>query len=374
MKVLQIACGFSYSTVYNNLFSEMKKKNIEFQVYVPQHRDKESIKYSDFSFSIYSNKIIKSYDKLLYYTKIRRMLKDVELNFQLSEISLIHAHSLFSDGAVAYEIYRKYGIPYVVAIRNTDVNKYFKYALHLRKYGLQIMKNAKKIIFISPAYQKFVIDKYVPIKYKSEILKNVIVIPNGIDQFWLDQTLYEKKIDKYKPKLIFVGRIDKNKNLKSLIKAVYLLRKKGIETSLDVVGDGPLRKSLERSCINDKNIVFHGPIYDKDKIKKLYSNSDILVVPSFTETFGLVYLEAMSCGLPVIYTKKQGFDGFFPDGKVGYAINSYNFKEIPQSVELIMQNYARISGSCYGATSEFNWENISKKYINVYYSVGYKGI
>ncbi|CAM4523674.1 glycosyltransferase involved in cell wall biosynthesis [Paenibacillus endophyticus] len=370
MNVLQIAVGVSGSKVYNKLFSEFKKQNLQFKVYVPLHQNKniKDIDFKEFPFPYYSSRVIKPYDKVVYYTKICRMVKDVELNFNLSEVSLLHAHSLFSDGAVAYELYKKYNIPYIVAVRNTDVNKYFKYAFHLRKYALKIMRNAKKVIFISPSYQKYVLDKYVPNIAKKEIIFKTKVIPNGVDEFWLNETLVRRNINIKNPRLIFVGRIDKNKNLKSVLQVVQLLRNKGLESTLEVVGDGPLRDELQKECEIDNNIVFHGAIYDKEVLRDMYFNSDILVVPSFTETFGLVYLEAMSCGMPIIYTKNQGFDGFFEEGKVGYAVDPYNPKNMLNAINEIMDNYEDISAYCFEAVKAFEWENIAKDYLELYFN------
>lgn len=374
MKVLHIACGVSYSKVYSKLFSEFKSQDFNFEVYVPQHQDKnvKELKYEDFPFQFYSNRVIKPYDKVLYYTKIHRMLKDVEKNFDLSKVSLVHSHSLFSDGAVAYEIFKKYEIPYIIAVRNTDVNKYFKYAFHLRKYALEIMRNAKKIIFISHSYHKYVIDKYVPRRFKEEILSKTEVIPNGVDSFWLKESTLEKnkKIDRELIKLIFVGRIDYNKNLKSVINTYYKLKSKGFNCLLNVVGDGPLRQSIERKCHSDDNIIFHGAIQDKKRVRELYMDSDILIVPSYTETFGLVYVEAMSCGLPIIYTENQGFDGFFNNGAVGYAINPYNVEDIAAAVDLIIRNYENISSYCLCVVKRFDWLKIANKYVQIYLSNG----
>ncbi|MGD6794154.1 glycosyltransferase family 4 protein [Metabacillus indicus] len=368
MKVLQIAVGVTASKVYYKLFSEFKKQNLSFAVYVPLHKNKniKDISKDDFPYSFYSNRIIKPYDKFLYITKIRRMVKDIELNLDLSEVSLIHAHSLFSDGAVAYELFKKYNIPYVIAVRNYDVNKYFRYAFHLRNYALQIMLNAKKIIFISPSYQEYVTKKYVPNKFSEQILLKTKTIPNGVDNFWLNQKFAAKDINTQKLKLIFVGRIDKNKNLKTVIDVVELLRKKGFNTTLDVVGDGPLRESFEKECSGNDYVNFHGAIYDKDKLRKMYYSNDILIVPSFAETFGLVYLEAMSCGVPVIFTKNQGFDGFFKEGTVGFAVNPHEPNNIIKAIEGIINNYKEISQCCYGSVKSFKWEDISNEYMRIY--------
>src|SRR5699024_5464738 len=158
------------------------------EAYVPQHTDPgiQEINQKDYPYKIHSRKIIKSWDKYIYFSKIMRMKKDVEKNFDLSKVNIIHAHSLFSDGGVAYEIYKKYDTPYVVAVRDTDVNQYFKKAKHLKPYALKILMNAKAIVFLSQAYKESVIDKFVPLSLQDKIHEKSVVIPNGISSFWLN--------------------------------------------------------------------------------------------------------------------------------------------------------------------------------------------
>lgn len=368
MKLLHIACGFTYSNVYKKLFLELTEHNLIQDVYVPQHYNSSStiLDQNYYPYRIYSNKIIMKWDKVLYYTKIQRMVKDIELNFKLKEINLVHAHSLFSDGAVAYEIYRKYGIPYIVAIRNTDVNKYFKYALHLRKYAFDILSNAKKIIFISPAYKDFVFYRYIPLELSKIISKKTEIISNGIEEYWLNQMSDKKNIDMNKIKLIFVGRIDKNKNLESVMEVTQTLNMQGKKCTLDIIGDGPLKEKLNNRFIGDNNFAFYGSIHDKKQLKKLYRNNDILIVPSFNETFGVVYPEAMSCGTPVIYSRYQGFDGFFNNGEIGYAVDPNDKNDIMQSILKIIDNYKNMSEKCLVEVKQFKWSLIANRYIDIY--------
>jgi glycosyltransferase involved in cell wall biosynthesis len=60
----------------------------------------------------------------------------------------------------------------------------------------------------------------------------------------------------------------------------------------------------------------------KEKLLNNYRNSDIFIMPSYNETFGLVYIEAMSQGLPIIYTQNEGVDGYFKEGSVGYSVKT----------------------------------------------------
>ena len=96
---------------------------------------------------------------------------------------------------------------------------------------------------------------------------------------------------------------------------------------------------------------------------------NIFVMPSKHETFGLTYVEAMSQGIPVIYTKDEGFDGFFEDGKVGYSIKYNDYIDMSDKIKLIIKNYEAISNDCITEALKFNWKDISLRYIKEYRDV-----
>lgn len=90
------------------------------------------------------------------------------------------------------------------------------------------------------------------------------------------------------------------------------------------------------------------------------------MMPSHHETFGLVYAEAMSQGLPVVYTRGQGFDEQFPDGEVGLAIESKYPQTIANAIETIVINYKSISNNCVQRITNFKWDKIGKIYKSLY--------
>jgi len=92
-------------------------------------------------------------------------------------------------------------------------------------------------------------------------------------------------------------------------------------------------------------------------------------MPSITETFGLVYPEAMSQGLPLIYTRGQGFDGQLEDGKVGYSVDCNNPEEILSKIINILDNYKEFSRNCIDNIDKFRWGNITKQYKNIYENI-----
>ena len=93
-------------------------------------------------------------------------------------------------------------------------------------------------------------------------------------------------------------------------------------------------------------------------------------MPSLRETFGTVYIEALSQGLPVIYTKGQGIDGYFDQGLTGFACDPMNVHEIKEAILQIMGNYQTTSQACALAAQDFQWHVIANQYNEVIRQMG----
>ena len=92
-------------------------------------------------------------------------------------------------------------------------------------------------------------------------------------------------------------------------------------------------------------------------------------MPSKKESFGLVYAEAMSQGLPVIYTENEGFDGQFKEGYIGYSVNPYSYKDVANAIESVIKNYSYLQKNTIKSIRKFTWDNIVQKYENIYKSI-----
>lgn len=104
----------------------------------------------------------------------------------------------------------------------------------------------------------------------------------------------------------------------------------------------------------------------KEELAAVYEEKDMFIMVSKCESFGLVYAEAMSQGLPVIYSKGQGFDGQFPEGTVGYGVPSTEPQEILHAVEEILQEYEAMSLRCVENSKVFQWETFVSRYYEIY--------
>lgn len=351
-----------------------KNHDLQQYVYVPTRTKDEIGKYQNLSLQYvdyYYKHILNKYDRVFYHHKIKKTFTFIEKELPGDAIDLIHAHFLFSDGGIALNYYKKYKTPYIVAVRNTDLNLFFKYMIHLRSKGVEILKNAAKIIFISHSYQKELLEKYIPKKLKNSITDKSIVIPNGIDSFWLENTHSEHSLKTDFIKVLYVGDFSKNKNIQNTISALQLLRNEGIDIRFTIVGGGGDYESKIMNLVNvNKNWIKYIPrTNNKQELLKIFRESDLFCMPSIYETFGLVYIEALSQSLPIIYTKGQGIDGYFKEGEVGYSVNCFIKEDIKAKIIAILKNYNYISSNCYKLASYFSWNKITNQYINLYRSI-----
>ncbi|MFA5817640.1 MAG: glycosyltransferase family 4 protein [Bacteroidales bacterium] len=373
--ILHIINGYCGNKVYRNLVTILDSLGIRQLIYIPIRSLKDQSRFRNFelknSIYYYSHIFKTLFDRLFFFRKIRKISRDIERNKDFSHDMLIHAHTLFSDGGVALSLHRKYKMEYLVAVRNTDVNFFYKYFFFLRGYGENIMLQAKQVIFLSPGYQETVLKKYVKTESREKIERKSMIIPNGTDAFWQDHIFQRIHANDLKIKLIYVGEIRRNKNIHNTIKAVELLRKGGLDIRLWVIGYGlndeiGYVRRIRKICDSLPYVDAVDQVQNQEALMQYYRDADIFIMPSFTETFGLVYAEAMSQGLPLIYSKGQGIDGYFGDGEAGYAVDPHDPEDIAGKVKEILQRYLKISNFCSVQAGQFNWDRIGAIYKSLY--------
>lgn len=363
MKILHINSYYSGSMFYKNLYDYQLRSGIDISVFVPVSSSINDRK--DFGSSTTISKNHTKYDRFIFHLKQHKIYKDIINKYDIKKFSIIHAHSLFTNGFIAMKLNKDFGIPYIVAVRNTDVNIFFKKMFHLRRVGVEILKNADRVIFLSETYKDEVVQRYVPEKYWKEVNNKSLIVPNGIDDYWFENIVSQKKEpSNTNLKLLQIGDINRNKNIETTVEAIKLLIKKGYKVKLDVVGK--IKDQTVFDKIKDLEFVNYLGTTTKEKLLEIYRNNDIFILPSINETFGLVYAEAMSQGLPVIYSKGQGFDKQFEDGEVGYSVLHDDEDDIANNIINILNGYKRVSKSCIHNSKKFKWSGISKIYKDIY--------
>ncbi|MBS4063683.1 MAG: glycosyltransferase family 4 protein [Chitinophagaceae bacterium] len=370
-EILHLCTDFTKQSIYNQLVTYLSKLGFEQNIYVPVRTREEIDMYRNYELSnvkYYYSYILKKIDRINYFGKIKKTSTDVSSNFDLNNVKLIHAHFLFSDGGNAYEINKKTGIPYIVAVRNTDINIFFKYFFHLRSHGINILKSADKIIFISNPYKDFLFKNFIPNDLSETLLKKCEVLPNGIDAFWLNNSNMKFTVSRQNWEALYVGEFTKNKNIHLTIEAINILIKSGLKIKFTIVGGGGDYEFKIRKLASKYSnwITLIERLNSKEELIKVYRKSDFFIMPSQFETFGLVYIEALSQGLPVIYTRGQGVDGYFGEGEVGYATKVNDINDLVTNINRLISNYDIISRRCNSIAKKFSWDIIANKYSLLY--------
>lgn len=361
LSVLHVNTNLIFTSLYYNLFRALSDIGVTQEVWIPHKKyhkpeSPEKIKNVKYHFSGYQD----TFDRFLFHRKIQKGIKYYEsFKNDPSEI-VIHAHTLFSDGALAYEIYRKYGTPYVVTVRSTDLIIFWKHFPHLHNYGRKIAQNASAVTFLGPSYRNRMISHFLP--NSNAVRSRAYSIPNGIDSFWLSHPPEVQKESGTEIKVLFVGGFIKRKNVETIVRACTILKNNGENITLRLVG---AKKTKDFVYSETNNWIETLPFCkSKEGLAGHYRWADVFVMVSFSETFGLVYAEALSQGTPVIFTKGQGFDGWIKEGACGYGVFPKNAQEIAHSINLLLQRHSE--DECVRSSAIFNWQVIANSYLKLY--------
>lgn len=201
------------------------------------------------------------------------------------------------------------------------------------------------------------------------------IVPNGITDFWLGSHRPKMLKGNDEFSLVYAGDFTVNKNIVSILTVLERLIANGYKVHFEAIGLGRPNEqaSYVRKVKNmSKNVDYIKltPAMCSADLLKKYCMADIFIMISHTETFGLVYAEALSQGLPIVYTKGQGIDGTFPDKLVGRAVDSRDLNDIYDGIRYVIENYNELIGNIAGLNFDqiFGWKFIANDYKQIYES------
>ena len=141
-------------------------------------------------------------------------------------------------------------------------------------------------------------------------------------------------------KLLYVGRLSKEKNLEILASAFRSLTQSRDDLMLVVVGDGPYRDEMQRLLLGTRSI-FLGYV-EGEALASVYASCDLFVFPSTTDTFGNVVLEAQASGLPVVVTDCGGPQENIVPGKTGIVVEGNDEKSLLNGIQTMLADVERL--------------------------------
>lgn len=295
-------------------------------------------------------------------------LSDVTAALEASGVDVVHAHSPFIMGKVAVKAARKLGLPVVF----THHSVYHEYAVYAPRPLRQ--KAEKVIIQWLDAYVHSVDAVIAPSAGTREFIRSAYgvdatVISNPITapaEPWLTTTQSDKRNI---PLLLFVGRLGKEKNIPLLLQAFALVRKHKA-ARLVLVGDGPERKALMRMAGElgisaDLTITGFLPYAE---VSAWYSKAALFVFPSYNETQGMVILEALAHGVPVVAVQSEASRAVLDECQSG-RVTAAEPEPMAEAVLELLTEPAQlaqlgIDGSTYA--QRFTAEGVAAQMENLY--------
>lgn len=291
----------------------------------------------------------------------RRELEDFQPN-------IVHIATPDILGHSALRWARRRGIP-AVASYHTHFASYLDY------YGLQRMEEGVWG-YLRRFYQRCT-HVYVPSESMERVLRehgidgNLRSWPRGVDTALFNPQLRSAEwresagVRNGEPVVAFVSRIVAEKGVDVFAEVVEQLEARGVRHRSVVVGDGPLRASLQERL---RNAHFTGTLRDED-LARAYASSDVFVFPSETETFGNVTLEAMSSGVPAVCADATGSSSLVRAGETGFLAPPRDAAVFREHVERLCTDDAlrtRMSAASREAALEYDWDVVLGRMLGYY--------
>lgn len=298
----------------------------------------------------------------------------------ISDFDIIHLHYPFIFGSelvLLNSIIKKNNYVLTYHFDPTSMGQLDKvFRIYTKSIGRSALLNAKKIIITTRDYAKTSQLKDLLGKRKLDVIE----IPNGVDikKFSpkITDNLIRKKYEiEDKKVILFVATLNnKLKGLHILLKSLCKFKQ---DVVLLVVGEGKLRKKYEKLSIDlglSECVYFAGRV-DDDELPYFYAASDVLILPSINrmEAFGLVLIEAMATGKPVIASNLPGVRTVVDDGINGFLVEPKNIEDLASKIRYLLENedVRKKFGKKGREKVEMNysWEKIGEKLESVYLEV-----
>lgn len=271
----------------------------------------------------------------------------------LSEVNpdMLHAHNLKGNTELADILASKYHIPYVASLRSPGMRNINR-----------IRKNDLKVSALLS------VNQYMLREYCRDIPVKCHFIPHPVE---VPQIPHPKK-ESSVPAFVSAGRLLSLKNFDTVARALSRLNE---DFLWDVFGDGPEMQNLQLLCQEleiSKNVRFFGRVANDQLLQRL-GEYDLFLMPSYPETLGRVYFEAMANAVPVLAAKNTGVDGIITDQKHGYLVDHENeemvHQKISSHIQLPEKEKNQMRQSARELMKQFSMLNILKKYKYLYSSL-----
>jgi glycosyltransferase involved in cell wall biosynthesis len=330
-----------------------EKRGISFKI----EDNLKTYRYKDYNYFPKNPLMFKSFNK-----RMDRLYREIVKNE--GEVDIIHAHSAFWGGIAAAYLSKKYRIPLVLTEHSSL--KYAKYTKEsYKKYIFDAYKTADCLIAVGSGLKKE-LQEYV--NRPVDVIHNMV----DLDLFYVDKNNVQDIAAQKEFEFFSCAFLEEGKGIECLIKA-FAKTFRGENVTLRIGGDGSIKSLLseliEKLKMKDQ-VELLGAL-SREEVSLEMKKCDVFALPSEHETFGVVYIEALACGKPVIGADNGGAEDII-DEENGIMVKKKDVEDLAKALRRIKDNYAIYDKNKISEKAIFSYsekvlvENLKGVYKKVY--------
>ena len=244
---------------------------------------------------------------------------------------LVHAHMLPRDGHAGLIVARALGIPFALTVHGTDIFHYFIPGQTPWPRNVNIAREADALMAVST----LLMSRVAPYRGGEKLSR---VVPNGVDL-----SLVPQKTDNMPRTVISVGTLKARKCMDRTLEAFARLAGEYPDATLTIVGIGEMEAQMRARIAElglEGRVTLTGGLPHAEVLARM-AKSDLFVLPSWGEGYGIVYIEAMAAGCIAVGAKGEGIEDTITDGENGFLVPAGDVGEIERVMRAVFENRER---------------------------------
>lgn len=297
---------------------------------------------------------------LFGYVKAKKIIKT-------NNIDIVHGFMTIPAGFLGYRLKKKTGKFLVNTLAGSDVPYHSdsKLMLALKPVIKRIWLKSNAVVSVSKALRKTANRTYGEAETKFRVIYSGVDFNNKAVP-----RLKSKGLKKEKVKIISLCRLIPAKGIQDVLKALYLLQKENklFDFEYKIIGDGPYIAKLKKLSNDYKlaNHVFFTGYLNSERVNEEFEKSDFFILTSYSESLGIVFIEALAAGLPVIGSNIGGVPEII-SSEAGLLVSPGNLDEISEAILKMVDSRSTYSKkNIIKSVQDFSWRNICDKYLEIY--------
>jgi glycosyltransferase involved in cell wall biosynthesis len=280
------------------------------------------------------------------------------------QFDMIHAHFIWTAGYVGYKLKEKYKVPFTLTGHGEDVYDYPFRSEFWKKKTYEILENADEVITVSR--------NNLECLHRMGITKKINVVSNGFLPSLFNIKSQVQCRNKFnlpiqKKIIITIGSLGIVKGHKYLIDAIKILKKSNNKILCIILGEGEMHNTLKKQIRGlklEQTVILAGEM-PYHLIEEWINTCDLFVLPSISEGFPVVQIEAMACGIPVVATRNGGSEEIITTDDLGYLCEKTNANDLADKIETAL-NKEWDHEKIVEHAQKYTWEKVMKQILSLY--------